>query len=386
MRYRPSAIAVVVGLILGAVLSTAGPADATRNSTGQYSLPAGNPVVSGTTISSSWANNTLADLSVEMTNSLDRQGRGGMLAPLKLSNGSASQPSISWTSDPDSGLYRAGANDVRMQVDGVQSQQWTSTGTTATGTFTAATTSTFTGAATFNSAATFQSTVAVTGATTLNSTATIGGNTSVAGVLSAAAGGPALALKPGTADHVYQEFYARTATPATRSGYLGYATAATSEFTITNSVPTGDMRFVTPGVIRADSNVVLSAANPPAATAFSNTLTKKNIAKAWARVVAAGSGSTVATVEEGFNVSGASVSGDTMTITFASPFVSGPYVIVATPSTRRVACGAEVASPTTAIIQCTSIDSASVPLPPFNFQATSLPGFARMHIAVFGAQ
>lgn len=46
-----------------------------RNGSGTYTLPAGNPVVSGTPISSSWANTTLSDIGSELTNSIDKSGR-----------------------------------------------------------------------------------------------------------------------------------------------------------------------------------------------------------------------------------------------------------------------------------------------------------------------
>lgn len=46
-----------------------------RNGTGTYSLPAGNPVVTGSTISSTWANNTLNDLATAMTGSIAKDGQ-----------------------------------------------------------------------------------------------------------------------------------------------------------------------------------------------------------------------------------------------------------------------------------------------------------------------
>ena len=46
-----------------------------RNGSGTYSLPAGNPVVTGTTISSTWANTTLADISNALTGSLASDGQ-----------------------------------------------------------------------------------------------------------------------------------------------------------------------------------------------------------------------------------------------------------------------------------------------------------------------
>lgn len=46
-----------------------------RNGSGTYALPVGNPVVTGTTISSTWANNTLTDLANAMTGSLAADGQ-----------------------------------------------------------------------------------------------------------------------------------------------------------------------------------------------------------------------------------------------------------------------------------------------------------------------
>ena len=46
-----------------------------RNGSGTYNLPAGNPVVTGTTISSTWANNTLTDIASALTGSLAADGQ-----------------------------------------------------------------------------------------------------------------------------------------------------------------------------------------------------------------------------------------------------------------------------------------------------------------------
>ena len=46
-----------------------------RNGSGTYSLPIGNPVVTGTTISSTWANSTLTDIASALTGSLASDGQ-----------------------------------------------------------------------------------------------------------------------------------------------------------------------------------------------------------------------------------------------------------------------------------------------------------------------
>ena len=96
-----------------------------RNSSGNYSLPSGNPVVAGTVINSTWANPTLADISTELTSSLDRSGRGGMLAKLANIDGTAAAPAITFSSELGSGIYRLGANDIGFAVGGVLHTQYT---------------------------------------------------------------------------------------------------------------------------------------------------------------------------------------------------------------------------------------------------------------------
>jgi len=46
-----------------------------RNGSGTYTLPSGNPVVSNTTISSTWANNTLSDIATALTGSIAKDGQ-----------------------------------------------------------------------------------------------------------------------------------------------------------------------------------------------------------------------------------------------------------------------------------------------------------------------
>lgn len=46
-----------------------------RNGSGTYTLPAGNPVVTGTTIATTWANNTLNDVATALTGSLSADGQ-----------------------------------------------------------------------------------------------------------------------------------------------------------------------------------------------------------------------------------------------------------------------------------------------------------------------
>jgi hypothetical protein len=90
-----------------------------RNGAGVYSLPAGNPVVTATVISTVWANTTLSDLGTALTGSLARNGDGGMTGPFKADNGTVGAPGISWGSETTSGLYRNAAGDFRWAIGGV---------------------------------------------------------------------------------------------------------------------------------------------------------------------------------------------------------------------------------------------------------------------------
>ena len=87
-----------------------------RDANGNYTLPTGNPVITGNTIESSWANDTMSDLASEITNSLDRFGKGGMAAPLRNIDGSMTIPSMSFTNETNTGFYRAATGDIRLSI------------------------------------------------------------------------------------------------------------------------------------------------------------------------------------------------------------------------------------------------------------------------------
>lgn len=104
-----------------------------RNGTGTFSLVSGNPVVSGTTIEATWANNTLNDIATAMTDSLSRSGQGGMTAALRVADGSQSAPGVAFANETGTGIYRAGTADARLAVTGSLVQKWTTSGAAITG-------------------------------------------------------------------------------------------------------------------------------------------------------------------------------------------------------------------------------------------------------------
>lgn len=90
-----------------------------RNSNGTYALPSGNPVSPSTLIESLWANTTLADVGQALTESLDRYGRGTMLAAFRVADGTVTAPGVAFGSEASTGIYRSGAGVLGLSVLGV---------------------------------------------------------------------------------------------------------------------------------------------------------------------------------------------------------------------------------------------------------------------------
>ncbi len=99
-----------------------------RDNNGNYTLPAGNPVASGTTVTSAWANDTMNDLANEMSDSLSRQGKGGFTGPVSFISGDNNNPGIRWIDEGNTGFYRAATNDMRAVVAGADIARFTAAG------------------------------------------------------------------------------------------------------------------------------------------------------------------------------------------------------------------------------------------------------------------
>ena len=109
-----------------------------RNGSGTYTLPAGNPVVTGTVISTTWANNTMNDLASAMTDSVAADGQTPMTGPLNMNSNKVTNLATGTVSG-----------------DGINFTQFNTP--------------------TFGGAVTCSSTLAVTGTTVLSSDATMSG-------------------------------------------------------------------------------------------------------------------------------------------------------------------------------------------------------------------
>jgi hypothetical protein len=107
-----------------------------RNSGGTYSLTTGQPVSSGSVISSTTFNTLTGDLATEMTDSLSRSGKGGMLAALRGVDGTVSAPALSFTNETGSGWFRESAGVLKAAILGTYRLLLNATGLQINGTLT----------------------------------------------------------------------------------------------------------------------------------------------------------------------------------------------------------------------------------------------------------
>jgi hypothetical protein len=92
-----------------------------RNAQGIYSLPSSNPVVEGTVIEATWANETMDDIATQLNNVITRDGTLGPTGPFLFADGSAAAPGIAFTSQPGTGIYRNSSNSgLGFSSQGVQ--------------------------------------------------------------------------------------------------------------------------------------------------------------------------------------------------------------------------------------------------------------------------
>ena len=114
-----------------------------RNGSGTYSLPSGNPVVTGTTISSTWANNTLSDIANGLTQSISADGQTPITGPLIGSSGTVAFGGVGQTqipsgttaqrsASPTDGMIRY--NTDLQQYEGYKNGAWSIFGNGAGGT------------------------------------------------------------------------------------------------------------------------------------------------------------------------------------------------------------------------------------------------------------
>ena len=144
-----------------------------RNGSGTYTLPAGNPVVTGTTISSTWANSTLTNIASALTDSLAADGQttatgnlkmgnnritglangiaatdaasitqvtsavaitGGTIGGVTFAAGSVSAPAIAPTGDTNTGIFFPSADTIAFSEGGAEAMRINPSGDLLVGT------------------------------------------------------------------------------------------------------------------------------------------------------------------------------------------------------------------------------------------------------------
>tara|TARA_R110000868_G_scaffold5782_1_gene33925 strand:+ start:7401 stop:8522 length:1122 start_codon:yes stop_codon:yes gene_type:complete len=99
-----------------------------RDLSGNYTLPAGNPVVTATTITTTWANPTMADIAVQLNNVITRDGLLGPTAPIAFAVGSAALPSVTFATSLTTGLYLPAVGNLGFTTAGVERGRFSSAG------------------------------------------------------------------------------------------------------------------------------------------------------------------------------------------------------------------------------------------------------------------
>ncbi len=101
-----------------------------RNGSGTYTTV--NTFVAGDTITASSHNQNWADVAAEITNSVAADGQTTMSGPLKAASGTVAAPGIAFGSDPDTGIYRIGANSMGLAAAGANVATVSASGLDAT--------------------------------------------------------------------------------------------------------------------------------------------------------------------------------------------------------------------------------------------------------------
>jgi len=90
-----------------------------RNGSGVYSLPQA-PFVPGSTISSTAVNSDFSDIATALTGSVSSDGQTPITGPLKLLDGTAATPAVTFTTQATDGLYHPANGQVGIAISGAQ--------------------------------------------------------------------------------------------------------------------------------------------------------------------------------------------------------------------------------------------------------------------------
>jgi hypothetical protein len=226
-----------------------------RNGSGVYTLPAGNPVVTGTTILSSWANTTMQNIADGLTQSVSADGQTPMTGALNM----ASNKVIAVT-DPTNAQDAATKNYVDTAVTGL-SATYLQRANNLSDVASASTSRTNLGLGTIATQA--ASSVAITGGA-IDGTA-IGATTASTGKFTTltATAGSIDGVTVGATTATTGKFTTLTATAGSIDGItVGASSASTGAFT--NFTASGTASFTSTGAVKVP--VGTTAQQPTAAT------------------------------------------------------------------------------------------------------------------------
>lgn len=269
-----------------------------RNGSGVYNLPAGNPVVTGTTIASTWANNTMNDIAAALTDSVAADGQTPMTGDLDMNTNkiiNLDPATVAGNAVEYSQFVSATTTSVAITGGTINGTTIGAT-TPATGRFT---------------------TLESTGTLTVGTTASISGNTTVGGTLTVTGAGTfsgtgALKIPVGTT--------AEQPTPVT--GMIRY-NSTTSEFEGYRASSWGALGGVTS--VTAGTGISVSAATGAITITNTSPAVTAGEAKAWVRY--AGSTGTIAS---SYNVSSITINGTgNWTVNITNAFPNANYAVVA---------------------------------------------------------
>ena len=295
-----------------------------RNSSGTYSTPAGQPVVSGTVISAATENTLVSDISTEITDSLSRSGKGGMSAPIRTPDGAVSAPAHSFTNETGTGLYRIGASDVGLAIAGVKTHEFTSSSETVNHDMTVnnnlivnnTLTAQYFGV---TGDSTLTGNLAVNGTTgaTVSANLTVNGTTGAAGISLPAAASQWITKSGGTLN-----------VGTTDANALALQSSNTTRFTLlsTGNLQSDGTHTVTNLPTPSNSGDAANKGYVDGGGAY--------VAKAWAMLTLGGAGAV--TVTAGHGVGSASWSGNSLTVGLSPAMGSANYATFATVATVQV--------------------------------------------------
>jgi hypothetical protein len=321
-----------------------------RDSNGNYTLPNA-AFVNGTVISSSVMNSNFSNISSEITNSLDRSGRGGMLSYLRGVNGSSALPAYSYTSETTLGMYRVSSGVLGVSSNGTDFQRWSTTEVRVYQAFVAEKGATITNSTT-NGAG-----ITVTGNGTAAGGVFTGGSSAGRGLtVTGGAGGTGAVITGGSGNTVGLSVAGigsgtgavisggTTGWGVNATGTIGIVATGTNGGGVTGIGSAGEAgaKFIAgtaasaavartsiyseAGYLTFTGASAGAAVNPNKDVSFTNTLTPKHFAKVWGNFTTDGTGGV--TVNDGVNIASASISGTDLVVTIAGDFANSAYAVV----------------------------------------------------------